>query len=319
MHLGNARTALLAWLACRHGGGTMIMRLEDLDSTRVVPGAADRLLADLRWLGLDWDEGPDVGGPHAPYLQTQRTADYDAAIDHLLRTGAAFLCACSRADVNRAASAPHGEPGAFDDTSAGPRYPGTCRDLPAGEVESRARAAGRAPTVRFRGQAQNLPTSFVDGLRGVVDPLPLPAGIDDFVIRRADGVAAYQLAVVVDDASMHITQVVRGDDLLSSTPRQLALYRALALTPPRFFHVPLVLSPEGDRLAKRSRPISIADLRARGVAADVIIGALAASANLIPPGRRVPARDLVANFDPARIAVAAVALDPAQWPAELAP
>jgi glutamyl-tRNA synthetase len=317
MHLGNARTALLAWLACRRDGGAMVLRLEDLDATRVVPGAADRLLSDLRWLGLDWDEGPDVGGPHAPYLQTQRTAAYDAAIDHLLRTGAAFLCACSRADVNRAASAPHGE--ALDDASAGPRYPGTCRDQPAADVQARARAAGRAPTVRFRGQAQGLPTSFVDGVRGAVDPLPQPFGIDDFVIRRADGVAAYQLAVVVDDAAMEITHVVRGDDLLSSTPRQLALYQSLALTPPRFFHVPLVLTPAGDRLAKRSRPVSIADLRQRGVSADVIIGALAASANLIPPGQRAAARDLVAGFGLARIPPTAVALDPAQWPADPAP
>ena len=319
MHLGNARTALLAWLTCRHEGGTMVLRLEDLDATRVVPGAAERLLADLRWLGLDWDEGPDVGGPHAPYLQTQRTAAYDAAIDHLLRTGAAFPCACSRADVNRAASAPHGEASPFDDTSAGPRYPGTCRDLPADEVQARARTAGRAPTIRFRGQTRGLATSFVDGVRGAVDPLPLPAGIDDFVIRRADGVAAYQLAVVVDDAAMNITQVVRGDDLLSSTPRQLALYQALALTPPRFFHVPLVLSPEGDRLAKRSRPVSVADLRQRGVTADVIIGALAASANLLAPGRRATAQDLVGSFDLGRIPIAAAALDPSQWPADPAP
>ena len=322
MHLGNARTALLAWLACRHDRGTMVLRLEDLDQARAVPGAAAQLLEDLRWLGLDWDEGPDVGGPCAPYTQSERSAGHDAAIDQLLGQGAAFLCACSRADVNRAASAPHGQAPvgdgnriggqvAGDGPDAGPRYPGTCRGQPPAEVAARARTLGRAPTVRFAGAGRAWPTRFVDGIHGPLDALP--DGVDDFVIRRADGVAAYQLAVVVDDAAMQISDVVRGDDLLSSTPRQLALYAALGLVPPRFFHAPLVLAPGGERLAKRTRPASIADLRRQGVAPETIVGALAASAGLGNAGRRISAHDLVNDFDLRRIARAPAELDAAQW------
>jgi glutamyl-tRNA synthetase len=287
MHLGNARTALLAWLDARAAGGAFVMRVEDLDRARIVAGAEERLLADLRWLGLDWDEGPDVaggGGPFAPYRQSERTHLYDGAVARLLAAGAAFPCACTRADVARAATAPH----AADDDE--PRYPGTCRGLAASEVEARAAAHGRTPSIRFAS--------------GAADP-----AVDDFVLRRADGVAAYQLAVVVDDIAMRITRVVRGDDLLRSTPRQLALYRALGAPPPAFVHVPLVLSPGGERLAKRTRPPSVASLRERGVAAEAIVGALAASAGLAPAGSMVMPADLVATFDWARVPSTAVTLD----------
>jgi glutamyl-tRNA synthetase len=286
MHLGNARTALLAWLDARRAGATMVLRLEDLDRSRLVAGAEARLLVDLHWLGLDWDEGPDRGGPFAPYRQSERAALYDRTVDRLLGQGQAFLCACSRADVARAASAPH----AADDE--GPRYPGTCSVLPAAEVLARAEAQGRGPVVRFRGGGARLP--FVDRVAGPADPPP----VDDFVLRRADGTAAYQLAVVVDDVAMGITDVVRGDDLLVSTPRQLALYAALGAPPPRFAHVPLVLAPGGERLAKRSRPRSLADLRAAGVSSAEVIAALATSAGLRPAGRPL---DLVADFDLARV------------------
>jgi glutamyl-tRNA synthetase len=285
MHLGNVRTALLAWLSARSVGGRMVLRLEDLDAARVIPGAESILLDELAWLGLDWDEGPDVGGPCAPYRQSERASLYDQAIDRLLADGQAFLCACSRADVARAATAPHGE--------EGPRYAGTCRDLDPAAVLARADAQGRRPSVRFRGGGRRL--SFTDGLHGPADPLGAD-GLDDFVIRRADGTAAYQLAVVVDDAAMSITEVVRGDDLLSSTPRQLALYQALGLTEPVFAHVPLVLSPGGERLAKRTRPRALADLRAAGLAAEAIVGALGASAGLCPGGSRRHPRDLVPGF-----------------------
>jgi glutamyl-tRNA synthetase len=290
MHLGNARTALLAWLAARHGGGAVVLRIEDLDYARIVAGAEQRLLDELGWLGLDWDEGPDRGGHHAPYRQSERTALYDRAVDRLLAAGRAFLCACSRADVARAASAPH--EGA-DNGDEGPRYPGTCLGLAAPAVEARARDLGRRPVVRFRADVTG--SSFVDGLHGPCDPFGA-AGVDHFVLRRADGTAAYQLAVVVDDAAMEITDVVRGDDLLRSTPRQLALYAALGLRAPAFTHVPLVLSPGGERLAKRTRPLSVGDLRARGVTAEEIVGALAASAGLVPEGTRVRPAELVADF-----------------------
>ncbi len=301
MHLGNARTALLAWLACRAAEGTMVLRLEDLDAARASAAASEGLLDDLRFLGLDWDEGPDRGGPHGPYCQSERTPLYQAAVERLLASHDAFFCACSRADVARASSAPHGEGG------DGPRYPGTCRSRAAGDVIVQAARLGRRPTVRFRGQDRALPTSFVDGLHGEVDPLP--AGLDDFVLCKADGVAAYQLAVVVDDIAMQVSDVVRGDDLLSSTPRQLALFAALGAAPPRFHHVPLVLAPGRERLAKRTRPPSIADLRSRGVTAEVIVGALAASAGLVPAGVALPASALVSGFELAQISRHPVELD----------
>jgi glutamyl-tRNA synthetase len=291
LHLGNARTALLAWLDARSRGGAFIMRIEDLDRARVPAGAERGVLEELAWLGLDWDEGPDRGGPFAPYRQSERAADYDAAIDRLLAAGRAFPCACSRADVARAAQAPH------ESDEDGPRYPGTCRALPPDEVRARVAAQGRAAAIRFAGGGERI--DFTDEIHGRV--AADAAGIDDFVLRRADGTAAYQLAVVVDDAAMGMTRVVRGDDLLRSTPRQLALYRALALQPPAFAHVPLVLTPSGERLAKRTRPEAIADLRARGVAPEAVVGALAASAGLAAAGERIMPAALVSGFSLARI------------------
>lgn len=288
LHLGNVRTALLAWLSCRMQGGAFVMRIEDLDGARVLPDGEAALLDDLRWLGLDWDEGPETGGPFAPYRQSARQALYDGAVDQLLTRGRAYPCSCSRAEVARAASAPHGP----DDE--GPRYPGTCRRLPAGEVTARARTAGRPVTIRFAGQGERI--AFDDGVHGSVEPLGT-SGVDDFVLRKADGVAAYQLAVVVDDAAMAIDEVVRGDDLLSSTPRQLALYRALGLPAPRFAHVPLLLdAATGERLAKRTRPPSLGSLREAGWTAPQLVGRLADSAGLPAGGKAISAADLLARL-----------------------
>lgn len=303
LHLGNARTALLAWLDARAAGGAFVMRIEDLDRARVQAGAEAQQLDELRWLGLDWDEGPDRGGPFAPYRQSERTADYDAVIERLLASGRAFLCACSRADVVRAASAPHDE--RVDGAGLSPRYPGTCRGADRATVVARAAAQGRAPAVRFAGRGERI--DFVDEVHG-----PIAAedeGVDDFVLRRADGTAAYQLAVVVDDAAMAVTRVVRGDDLLRSTPRQIALYRALGLAPPAFAHVPLVVTAGGERLAKRTRPATLAGLRARGLAPEVVMGALAASAGLVAPGHPVSAAELVAGFSLRAIARQPVTVD----------
>ena len=291
LHLGNARTALLAWLDARSRAGAFIMRVEDLDRARVPAGGEQGVLEDLAWLGIDWDEGPDRGGPFAPYRQSERGADYDAAIDRLLADGRAFPCACSRADVARAAQAPH------EADEDGPRYPGTCRGAAPEEVRARAAAQGRAVAVRFAGDGARI--DLVDEVHGTV--ASDAAGTDDFVLRRADGIAAYQLAVVVDDAAMAVTRVVRGDDLLRSTPRQLALYRALGLRAPAFAHVPLVLTPSGERLAKRTRPEAVADLRARGIAPETIVGALAASAGLRAAGGGCQAKELIADFSLARI------------------
>lgn len=304
LHLGNVRTALLAWLSSRLQGGAFVMRIEDLDAPRVLPDGEAVLLQDLRWLGLDWDEGPDVGGACAPYRQSARRALYDQAIAKLLASGRAFPCACSRGEVARAASAPHGP----DDE--GPRYPGTCRRLPAAEVHARAKATGRQVTIRFAGDGQRI--AFDDGVHGTVEPLGA-AGVDDFVLRKADGVAAYQLAVVVDDAAMAITEVVRGDDLLSSTPRQLALYQALGLPLPTFAHVPLLLdAATGERLAKRTRPPSLGSLREAGWTPEQLVGRLATSAGLSTAGP-LTARDLLRRLATAPL-WPTLRREPTAWP-----
>jgi glutamyl-tRNA synthetase len=257
LHLGNARTALLAWMQVRSLGGQFVLRVEDLDRAREVPGAMARQLEGLRQLGITWDEGPDVGGPHGPYLQSQRTSRYIDTIQRLEGLGRVFRCYCSRAEVARAATAPHG-PG--DD---GPRYPGTCRALTPDQQRARE-GEGRKPALRFR--VESGLERFVDLCVGEVVQ-DVESTVGDFVVQRADGVVAYQLAVVVDDAAMEITHVLRGEDLLGSTPRQLQLYRALGLTPPQFAHVGLVQGAQGERLSKRDAPLGIQGLLASGISA----------------------------------------------------
>jgi glutamyl-tRNA synthetase len=278
LHFGSARTALVAWLAARRAGGALVLRVEDIDRMRVVPGAAEAISDDLRWLGLDWNEGPDVGGDSGPYLQSQRSARYDAALARLQADGHVFRCSCSRAELLAASSAPHGE--------LGPRYPGTCRGGP--------RHRSRPCALRFtmaRAQA------FEDRLFGVQ-----PEGDgDDFIVHRSDGLYAYQLAVVVDDIAMGVSEVVRGADLLSSTPRQLALYRALGVQPPAFLHVPLVLGADGARLAKRHGSVAIADYRAAGVSPEELVGRLAASLGLLAEPIPLRAADLIERFDVSKL------------------
>ncbi len=277
LHLGNARTALVSWLDARASGGTYILRMEDLDTQRSSAAAATGILEDLRWLGLDWDEGPDVGGSVGPYEQSTRAELYRAALERLLATGAAFRCTCSRAEVARASQAPH----AGDD---GPRYPGLCRSGPLHPE--------RPSSVRLRVEPGEV--SFDDLVHGP-QRFDVSAAVGDVVLQRADGVAAYQLAVAMDDAAMCVTRVVRGDDLLSSTPRQLLVYRALGLTPPEFAHVPLLVGEDGHRLAKRGGDLSLAALRARGVSAEQIVGFLAATLGL-SDGRPVRSAELVRGF-----------------------
>jgi glutamyl-tRNA synthetase len=275
LHLGVARTSLVAWLRARKLGGTLVLRIEDIDGPRVVKGSAESLMSDLRWLGLDWDEGPDVGGAYGPYTQSERIESYAAAIARLQSTTAIYPCTCSRKDILELASAPHGDLGAL--------YPGTCRN---GVTRQ-----DRPPALRLKVDAPA--PSFTDALHG-----PQPArDVDDFVLQRGDGVYAYQLAVVVDDIAMAITEVVRGDDLLSSTPRQLALYRALGAEAPGFLHVPLMLAPDGRRLSKRDHAPSIAEYRAAGVSREKIIGLLASTLGLVSHGSQVSARDLIDVFE----------------------
>ena len=282
LHLGNARTALLAWLDCRSLGGIFLLRMEDLDPQRSLPAAAEGIVEDLRWLGLDWDEGPDAGGPVGPYVQAERRDLYQQAIERLWSEGRSFDCTCSRAEVARAAQAPHaGE--------EGPRYPGTCR-LGSAHRE-------RPASVRLRVEPGTV--TFDDLVQGPRS-FDVHAEVGDFVIRRADGVAAYQLAVAGDDALMGITRVVRGDDLLSSTSRQLLVFEALGLQPPRFGHVPLMVDPSGHRLAKRGGALSLRALRAAGVPPERIIGFLARTAG-VGDGSACTASELIRAFRLERI------------------
>lgn len=282
LHLGNLRTALLAWLFARSTGRGFLMRIEDLDRGRDA-GAADRQLEDLAELGIDWD-GPVV-------LQTDRGADHDAAIAELSARGLVYECTCTRRDILAAPTAPHAPPGA---------YPGTCRDRDEAErAAARERILPRRPALRLRVPEGAGELAFEDLLMGRVSGV-----VDDLVLRRGDGAIAYNLAVVVDDASMGVDQVVRGDDLASSTPRQIVLQRLLGLpTPPavEYAHVPLVLGPSGARLAKRDGAVTLRELRAAGIGADRVRTQLAVSLGLAAPGESVPAERILARFDPDRL------------------
>jgi glutamyl-tRNA synthetase len=280
-HVGNARTYLIAWLSARSQGGRVVLRIEDIDSPRLKPGAAQQALDDLRWLGLDWDDGPVV--------QTERLPYYEATLHRLQADERVYPCTCTRADVERAASAPHLD-------QEGPVYPGTC----AGRRVADAAAVGDVPYCwRFRLPRET--PAFVDGFHAE-QRLDLHALGGDFVVWKAPrppehrSTPAYQLAVVVDDAAQGVTEVIRGDDLIPSTPRQLLLYDALKLTPPRFAHVPLVVGPDGRRLAKRHGDTRLAALRHAGVAAKMLLGLLAWSCRWLETLRPISARDLLPLF-----------------------
>jgi glutamyl-tRNA synthetase len=248
-HLGSAATALVAWLSARAAGGTLGLRVEDIDRPRLVAGSEARQLDDLRWLGLDWDEGPDVGGPVGPYRQSERGDRYGDALAALAARGLTYYCDCSRAEIARVASAPH----VGDE---GPRYPGTCRSH--GMTE---RVWKRPPAIRLAVPAGEI--IIDDALAGIVRQ-DVATAVGDVVLRRGDGMWAYQLVVVVDDLAMGITEVVRGIDLLGSAPRQALLARLLGGTAPGFAHVPLVVAADGARLAKRAPGVTLRDLRAQG-------------------------------------------------------
>ncbi len=288
LHLGNARSFMIAWLSVRRRAGSLVLRMEDLDHPKNKPGAAAEALADLRWLGFDWDEGPDVGGPHAPYTQTARTALYAAALERLRAQGLAYPCVCTRRDVEAGQSAPHAEEGLY--------YPGTCRGrFEDFEAARRALPEGRLPAWRFR-VPEGETVRFEDGFCGPCAQ-EVSAHSGDFVLARDARGAGYMLAVVVDDAAMGITEVVRGDDLLSATPRQMLLYRALGLKPPAFTHVPLVVSEEGRRLAKRHGDTRISALREAGLPPGKIIGLLAWWCGWAAWGECLTLRELLPRFD----------------------
>ena len=269
MHLGNAFSALLAWLSVRSEGGRMILRIEDLDPDRSRPAYADAIRKDMEWLGLDWDAESEP--------QSRRTAAYEAAFAKL--EDLVYPCYCTRAQLH-AASAPHASDGLAV-------YPGTCRDLP-----SSARPAGRKPAWRLR--VPDVDIEFRDGLMGPVRE-NLARDCGDFIIRRSDGVYAYQLAVVVDDAEAGVTQVVRGCDLLRSTPRQIFLFRLLDAPIPEYCHVPLLCAPDGRRLSKRDGDLDLGALRQR-FSSEQLVGLLACAAGLRPDPQPVRACELVRSF-----------------------
>ncbi|MCI8481413.1 MAG: tRNA glutamyl-Q(34) synthetase GluQRS [Oscillibacter sp.] len=278
-HLGNILCCLLAWLSARQSGGRVVLRIEDLDTARCPRRYADQMEADLLRLGLSWDEGPG-GGPDGPYYQSLRTDLYQAALEKLAGMGLVYPCFCTRAELH-AASAPHREDGQTV-------YAGTCRALTAEQAAERAK--GRPPALRLRVPPEEW--AFTDGHMGRYGE-NLERDCGDFLLRRSDGLFAYQLAVVVDDAAMGITQVVRGADLLSSTPRQLYLYRLLGLTPPEFFHFPLLLSPEGRRLSKRDAAAGLDGIR---LPAAEVLGRLAYLAGFNPSGAGRTPESLLADF-----------------------
>ncbi len=272
LHLGNARTALLSWLWARSVHGGYVMRVEDIDRPRVRPGMARQQLEELRWLGFDWDG--------EPIFQSDRSLLYEDALRQLGPN--VYECFCSRAEIAAAASAPHGD--------EGPRYPGTCAQLTGNQIAERKKT--RPPSLRLR--VPPGPVTFQDEIFGP-QSFDVQATTGDFVLRRADGIFAYQLAVTVDDGVMAITQVLRGADLLPSTARQILLHRLLGQKEPRWAHVPLVMAASGERLAKRDKSLSLAALKARGIDPRLIVAHLARISGLDAPGPCEP-RELIEGF-----------------------
>ncbi|WP_280252145.1 tRNA glutamyl-Q(34) synthetase GluQRS [Nocardia abscessus] len=270
LHLGNLRTALLAWAFARSTGRRFLLRIDDLD--RVRPGAEQRQLADLAAIGVDWD-GPVL-------RQSDRLPQYEAAVERLTAAGLTYECYCTRKEIQKAATAPHGPMGA---------YPGTCRTLSA-TTRARLRAEGRPAALRLRATAAEFEVH--DDLHG-----RYRGPVDDVVLRRGDGIPAYNLAVVVDDAAQGVDQVVRGDDLLPSTPRQAYLATLLDLPVPRYAHVPLVLNTEGRRLAKRDGAVTLRERLALGNTPEEVVSALAASLGCAATS----SSELLARFDTRRL------------------
>ncbi len=290
-HVGNVRTFLLTWLHVRAAGGSLVLRVDDLDGPRVKAAATQEGLDDLRWLGLDWD------APLGVLVQSARGAVYAAAAADLVERGLAYPCVCTRSEVESAASAPHGPDG--------PRYPGTCRGrFPS--VEAAAAATGRPVALRFvvtRG-----PVAFVDGLFGP-QAFDVADETGDFVIFKSNGTAAYQLATVIDDAASGVDLVIRGADLLPSTARQLLLARALGLASPSYLHLPLVVGPDGRRLAKRHGDTSVRALRSAGWTSAGLVGRIASTAALCGPQDSFSPSALLPRYAPSLLTRSPIVLD----------
>jgi glutamyl-tRNA synthetase/nondiscriminating glutamyl-tRNA synthetase len=264
LHVGNARTALFNWLLARRSGGTLILRIEDTDAERSTAASEAGMLEDMRWMGLDWQEGPDVGGPFGPYRQSERRQLYAAQAGRLLTAGHAYYCFCSpeQLEADRERAVADGRPAL---------YPGTCRAIPIADAEARV-ARGEAAAVRFR-VPPDREIVVNDVVRGIVRFQTEVIG--DPVLLRAGGSPAYNFAVVVDDALMEVTHVIRGEDHISNTPRQILFYEALGFTPPVFAHLAMVLGPDQSRLSKRHGATSVGEFRAKGYLPEALVNYLA--------------------------------------------
>jgi len=300
LHVGNARTALFNWLMARGSGGTFVLRIEDTDRERSTSRSEAGILEDLRWLGLDWDEGPDVGGPHGPYRQSERLDLYRSFAGELLDAGRAYYCFCppEKLEAERALALANNRP---------PRYSGACRSIDPEMARARVRG-GEPAVVRFHVSGER-EVAFHDLVRGEVRFASTVIG--DPVLLRSDGTPAYNFAVVIDDALMKITHVVRGEDHISNTPRQLLLYEALGFEPPSFAHLALVLGPDHAPLSKRHGATSVSEFRARGYLPEALVNYLA----LIgwSPGEEtelLPVGELARRFSIAEVGHSAGVFDP---------
>jgi glutamyl-tRNA synthetase len=301
LHLGNARTALFNDLAARASSGRMVLRIEDTDAERSEEALLTRLLEDLRWLGLEWAEGPDVGGAHGPYRQSERGVHYARAMERLEALGRVYPCFCSPEELKlaRKRQMAAGRP---------PRYAGTCASLPAEEVARRV-AAGARPALRFRVPAGRI-LEFDDLIHGA--QRFASDDIGDFVVRRADGSVAFFLGNAVDDATMGITLVLRGDDHLANTPRQIMLLETLGMPVPRYGHLPLLLGPNGAPLSKRDGAASLGDLRAQGYLPGALRNYLVRLGHACSADGWLETAGMAQHFDPGRSSKSAAHFDEAQ-------
>lgn len=301
LHLGNVRAAAFNWLLARHHGGAFVLRLEDTDADRNVPGSEEAIYEDLRWLGLDWDEGPDIGGPHAPYKQSERAAKYERGAAKLLDAGRAYPCFCTEAELA-------GEAEVVGEGRTALRYSGRCRRLSAAERERRL-ASGEPHVIRFAVPEELTVAEVEDEVFGSIS---VPASdIEDFVLCRSDGRPTYNFAVVVDDVDMAITHVVRGVGHLSNTAKQALLFDALSVARPVFAHLPTVLGPEGRKLSKREGATAVASLRAEGFPPDAVLNYLSLLGWSHPEEREVLGRaELVEAISLGRVGRSDTRMDP---------
>lgn len=281
IHLGNILCAMLSWLSVRSKHGRYLLRIEDLDAMRCPRSLADQIEDDLRWFGIDWDDGGSAGGEQ--WYQSSRTEIYDRYFEVLREKGLLYPCFCSRAELHTA-QAPHRSDGTYI-------YAGTCRNLTPEQIAEKSKR--RPPAWRVR--VPDRVVSFTDGCQGVYTE-NLAQDCGDFIIRRSDGVYGYQLAVVVDDGEMGVTEVVRGSDLLNSTPRQMYLYEQLGFPIPQFYHMPLLTAPDGRRLSKRDGDLDLGVLREKFGRPEPIVGMLAKAAGLRPTAQPVALHELIADF-----------------------